>query len=522
MPEQELGEKLRPLTKYDLQRVWGRGWYYTAKNEGLAFMEKRKFDGERTPAYHGIYVLPQIEDRPQFVGQACSLCAYKARALGGGCARGAWSCTPAYDESARAQHNLVGRGVRVKISDTTYDAETAAYVSKPRYVTGDAREINTHSPVWPDEVPLLCASVKLWAAALDPTLSGRLQQATYLRPDKAYREVTIPKANGKVRRLHVPCGPLMEVQSRILERTLNRCIWPEHVAAYVPGRQMIDTARKHAGKPLVITLDLKNFFGSTTYMMVHDALVETYGYAQLGVEPFRDGELAGCSTRAEREALLEDSEVDARPSVWKAATAAVLYLCDAVTCPVDLRKPPSPRVLPQGAPTSGAFANLVGVHRLDPRVLTVCAQWGFTYSRYADDLIFSRSEDLSREDTTKFIDQIVMAVFESGYRVNWDKLRVQRSHQQQRVLGLIVNDGTPRVPRKTRMLLRAQHHYAQKHGLPAAALRNLPDGAVPEGKDPSEVFRHQHEGRTAYVQYVHADNARGVLNLTPSEWFAQH
>lgn len=516
MPIHELGEEITPLVLEDAQRIYGKGWLTPRQAGTWSHGPQIEFSGMQANK-HDLYVLPQIEDRAPYLGSPCGLCAYKGRRLGGGCEPGTKDCTTSLDASAAQQSRELKAQTRVSSPTST---ETNRTHVTPDDAEGASKLINPRAGTWPDDVPLLCGSVKAWVSALDPNKDGRIQRAAYIKPERAYRVVTIPKADGRVRKLHVPIGALMELQSRILERTLNRCVWPEHVAAYVPGRQLLDTARRHAGRPIVITLDLKNFFGSTTYRMVHDALVETYGYLALGAESFLQEDVAASAARAVKSFdLLEKSQFEIGDTEKKAAVAAVLYLTDAVTCPVDTRNPKSPRVLPQGAPTSGAFANLVGVHRLDPRVLTVCEKWGVTYSRYADDLIFSRDTDLTREETTQFIQEIVAAIAASGYRVNWKKLRVQRRHQQQRVLGLVVNDGVPKVPRATRMKLRAQFHYATLHGFEAAARRNLPqDMTFDEGVTPAEVFRRQHRGRTEYVRHIHEDHARGVLNLTPQQW----
>lgn len=505
MPIDVLGHPIKPLVIEDAQRVFGKGWLRSRSASALQRRDE-PFDAYRV-GRRDVYVLPQIEHRALYVGSPCGVCAHKARRLGGGCAPEEKTCTPQLDGAAEEHLRALNANMRVSCPDSA--------PGERKYLTGEHPLINPHAGDWPDEVPLLCESVKGWVSALDPNKSGRLQRAAYLKPVNAYRVVEIPKSDGRVRTLHVPCGPLMELQSRILERTLNRCVWPEYVAAYVPGRQLLDTANRHAGKPLVITLDLKNFFGSTTYRMVHDALVETYGYSALGAEAF---EPAGGEPRRsafQKTALESASQFE---TYRKQAQAAVLYLTDAVTCPVNLNNPKSPRVLPQGAPTSGAFANLVGVHRLDPRVIKVCLKWDFDYSRYADDLIFSRKTDLTREETTQFIDEIVAAVFASGYRVNWKKLRVQRSHKQQRVLGLVVNDGVPKVPRVTRMLLRAQFRYAERWGWGMAATRNLPRDVPLDGVTPAEAFRRLHRGRLEYVRHIHEDHARGILNLTPQQW----
>jgi len=55
-----------------------------------------------------------------------------------------------------------------------------------------------------------------------------------------------------------------------------------------------------------------------------------------------------------------------------------------------------------------------------------------------------------------------------GYQVHHRrKLSVRRPHQRQEVTGLVVNgDGPPRLPRKTRRLLRAVEHRARTNQIP--------------------------------------------------------
>lgn len=499
-----LGDPLAPITRGDLQRVVGMRWLHERDGRFYATVAERY----GTPTYapkeyvsNGVrvpmrthFVLPQVGTYPAYVGDGCTLCKHRVRRIAGGCEPGESSCRPAAREQAERHFE--------------------ALKQKTTWSRGDETRARTPRPAWPDAVPLLCGSFALWETALADK-KGPVSKAWYLDPDKAYHVHTIPKADGKKRRLHVPCGALMELQSRALERTLNRCAWPRHVAAYVPGRQLVDTAREHAGKALVITIDLKNFFGSTTYTMVYDALIETYGYAAFGAGPIdKERNAAGL---AERLKLLEVLPLRSPNGITSLAESAVVYLTKLVTCPVRLDDPKSPRVLPQGAPTSGAFANLVGVHRLDPSILKLCEAHGFTYSRYADDLIFSREQDLSREETAAFIDAIAKAIASTGYRVNWKKLRVQRAHQQQRVLGLVVNDGTPRVPRTTRKTLRAQHHFLARNGADAAAERNDIHDET-DGLPRAERFRHRHMGQIAYVRHVHADHVRSILHLSEMQW----
>lgn len=243
-----------------------------------------------------------------------------------------------------------------------------------------------------------------------------------------YRVAHIPKKSGAVRTLHIPDDKMAWMQRRMLRAFFDRIEWPEHVSAYVLGRAPTDAAIVHAGRPVLIVLDLKDFFPTTRRQWVRDAFVESLGFGQ------------------------EAAEMAAN-------------LC---TCPWQLTDPKRRFRVPQGAPTSGAVANLVACHRLDPSILDVCEEFGMTYTRYADDLAFSRATDLSREDTSAFIRAVIEAIKNSGFRVNYEKIRVQRKNRQQRLLGLTINE-FPNVPKNTYRRLRAIVHRCATKGIDAVA-----------------------------------------------------
>lgn len=240
----------------------------------------------------------------------------------------------------------------------------------------------------------------------------------------------IPKKSGGVRTLHVPDARLAHAQRRILTTFLNTIEYPTHVSAYVQGRSVLDAGRQHAGRPILIVVDLKDFFPSTRRTWVRDALQEYLALPDLTSE----------------------------------------LLATLVCAPQKVGVKERFRV-PQGAPTSGAVANLVAMQRLDPLILAVCAARGITYTRYADDLAFSRESPMDRDEASVFIKEILAAIKESGYRTNYKKIRVLRPHKQQRLLGMTLNV-TPNLPKKTYRKLRAVVHCCATEGFEAAAAKN--------------------------------------------------
>jgi RNA-directed DNA polymerase len=220
-----------------------------------------------------------------------------------------------------------------------------------------------------------------------------------------YREFDIPKRGGGSRRIAAPDRGTRDLQRRIDRRILPSSGLHEAAYGFVRGRSMVDHARRHSGKAVVLRMDLKDFFGTTTVERVRSY--------------FR--------------------------WVWDDEAA------DLLTSLTTYRGS-----LPQGAPTSPALSNLVNM-RLDARMAGFAARHGVTYSRYADDITFSLdSNDAWLVRTLiRFTKKVAR---EAGYELHHRrKLHVRRRHQRQLVGGLVVN-GVPRLPRERRRWLRAVEH----------------------------------------------------------------
>jgi len=94
--------------------------------------------------------------------------------------------------------------------------------------------------------------------------------------------------------------------------------------------------------------------------------------------------------------------------------------------------------LPQGAPTSPALANLCAF-RLDCRLAGLANGAGASYTRYADDLLFSGGADFARGVERFYIRACAIAL-EEGFEVNTRKTRIMRRSVSQRAAGLVLNE----------------------------------------------------------------------------------
>jgi retron-type reverse transcriptase len=254
-----------------------------------------------------------------------------------------------------------------------------------------------------------------------------------------YSRFTIPKRRGGSRTIDAPGENLKALQRKILHKLLNPLSPHPAATGFVPGHSIVDNARPHVGRGVVINLDLADFFPSVAARHVEQIF---------------------------------------RAMNWDAEAATIL----ARICTLDGR-------LPQGAPTSPALSNLV-CRRLDARLSALAEHFNGHYTRYADDLTFSfaafgrnkrrhpkpkgqpsrRKEDGVTRRLLAWIKEIIQA---EGFRIQMKKkVRVQRPHQRQTATGLVVNEAV-NLPRATRRLIRAMQHRERLGQLEPAGVRRL-------------------------------------------------
>jgi retron-type reverse transcriptase len=281
-----------------------------------------------------------------------------------------------------------------------------------------------------------------------------------LRPGEgrgsAYVEFDVPKATGGVRRISAPRVKLKKVQRTILDEILDKI--PAHPAAhgFIKKRSVLTNAKPHAGNELVIKTDLQDFFPTVHYQRV-EGLFREVGF---GAEVSKH--LAGLCTHRSK---LPDGTV-----LW-------------------------PGVLPQGAPTSPAIANLV-CRRLDARLTGLAKKAGGTYTRYADDLTFSFKK-MPKKDLGRLLWWIDQICQQEGFNENVSKRRVLRANTQQRVTGVVVNE-EPHLPRKAKRTFRAILTNCERHGI-ASQARGRKD------------FAHYLLGYASYAQMVEPKLGAGWL-----------
>ncbi len=224
----------------------------------------------------------------------------------------------------------------------------------------------------------------------------------------AYHTFTIPQSE-KFRTITAPSKPLKQRQKWILQEILSKVDVSEYAHGFEPGRSIKTNALLHANNEYALCMDIKDFFPSVHY----DSILNTF----LSI---------GYSSSASR--LLAD------------------------ICSYN-------RTLPQGAPTSPKLANII-FSPLDEKLAAIAKEESAVYSRYADDLTFSGDHDL------KSIYARVKNLLESyEFYLNEEKIHRYGPGVPKRITGLVVQNGTVRVPKYFKRALRQEIYYCLKYGV---------------------------------------------------------
>lgn len=108
--------------------------------------------------------------------------------------------------------------------------------------------------------------------------------------------------------------------------------------------------------------------------------------------------------------------------------------------------------LPTGAPSSPILSNFVCLN-MDLEFEKLAYDYGYTYTRYADDLSFSGEN----KPGIHFKEKLKQVLNKNGFQHNYKKYRVLSKHTRQTVTGLVVNEKL-NVNRDYKRRLRACQH----------------------------------------------------------------
>ncbi|WP_051349290.1 reverse transcriptase family protein [Chryseobacterium gregarium] len=244
-----------------------------------------------------------------------------------------------------------------------------------------------------------------------------------------YHVFEIPKKSGGKRKISAPKPQLRHFQHWILENILNKIPVGDAVHGFTIKKSIVTNAEPHIKKDIIINIDLQDFFPSISYKRVK-GLFSKLGYSEQLSTIF-----ALVCTQAHTEEILLDE---------------VKYFVHK-----------GERFLPQGSPASPAISNIIA-YKLDKRLLGLAAKYGFTYTRYADDLTFSAGQD-NEQNINKLLYFVKQVISAEDFTVHPDKLHIMRRKHQQKVTGIVVNEKL-NVERKKLRKFRALLHNIEANG----------------------------------------------------------
>lgn len=250
---------------------------------------------------------------------------------------------------------------------------------------------------------------------LPPVVSSRCLSALFgystkfvnvlqLRNYKYYREFTIRKGN-KRRKIQAPRVALKVIQKWFGYHLAEALPVEDYVYGFVAGRSAVDAAAKHCTASWVYSVDIENFFPSTVDDVVIRAL-RGVGYSAKGA-------------------------------------TLITHLCCYGSH------------LGQGAPSSPVLSNLV-MKPIDTQLKSIADDLDVTFTRYADDIVFSGKEKFPEELRGR-----VSSIFEGTcWRLAAKKMYFAEANKGQRlkVHGLLVNGDKPRLTKGYRNRIRAYKH----------------------------------------------------------------
>ncbi len=301
-----------------------------------------------------------------------------------------------------------------------------------------------------------------------------------VEPLRHYRCRWVAKPSGNHRLIEAPKPRLKRLQRQLLDTILLHI--PPHDAAhgFRPGRSTSSFVAPHVRRKVLLKMDLRDFFVSINDHRVISIYL-TAGYP----EPVARC-LAGLSTNV------------APRSVLKTAIAPTVVSVTSIAA--QWRNTHAYRVphLPQGAPTSPALANLVA-YRLDARLAALAKAADATYTRYADDLLFSGDDHFARA-VQRFPASVAAIASDEGFAVQHHKTRVMRQSVRQRAAGIVVNEKL-NLSRHDFDTLKATLTNAVRHGPHNQNHLGLPD------------FRAHLAGRVAYAVQLNPNRGQKLANL---------
>lgn len=308
-------------------------------------------------------------------------------------------------------------------------------------------------------------------------------------PYKIYRYnyFKLKKKKGGYREIMSPSKDLKFIQKWILVNILEKYQLKDSCTGFRKGVSIKDNAKPHENSEVILKVDLLKFFDTITEKKVFTV------FADMGYKKNLAVSLAKITT------------AEHRPQYWRSISRVDLHK-------MGYNAGNIPCVLPQGAPTSPALANILA-SQMDYRFEKLSEKLGFKYSRYADDLTFSIKGD-QKLPSLKMIKTIIE---DEKFVINEKKIKYLNKGGKQYVTGLTTTNGV-NVSKKYRKEINAQIYYCRRFGvkdhLDKISGDNKPIGVLP--------FHDWLYGHICFIKSINSQAGEKLLfGFSKIDWFIE-
>lgn len=226
----------------------------------------------------------------------------------------------------------------------------------------------------------------------------------------------LQKKDGQPRPTHNSVDPLKKIQRRIKNVFLVKVEYPFYILGGISSdmqnkRGYLENASLHRNSKILFSEDVKDFFPSTNYSMIHSVWTGVFHF---------------------------------HPDVADVLTKLTTY----------------DNCLPQGWVTSSHLANLA-LWKHEPSVVADLNKRGFTYGRFVDDIGISTKKYTNNQVKTFVVGALVGMFSRCGYRVKRKKHSIATQsgssdeNRKMRIHNLNVNTRRVTVPKKRRNFIRS-------------------------------------------------------------------
>ena len=190
------------------------------------------------------------------------------------------------------------------------------------------------------------------------------------------------------------------MQKNFSKHFLEKQQLPVCVKGFIKGESYISYLESHVGSKYFMRIDIKDFFPSITEKKIKDIF----------------SNLISLETKDDNKNILD--------------------LISEITTYNG--------VLPQGACSSPMISNII-MMRIDQRILKYCQMLGVSYTRYADDLLFS-SKSFDFKNKKWFLKKVKHILYSQNFTVNYNKIKY--GEKEISLNGYVVSDLGIRLSRE--------------------------------------------------------------------------